>query len=297
MRVVRFLLPTLILVLFASLCASTAAAQTYWVQSADYGAGNRRQDVTNTVRRLVSGPNFRVNNATLGGDPYVGADKTLRIVGRDAQGNVRDFKYGEGSTVNSAMFRGQQWNGGPGNEGNGTKTWWVHRADYGAGNRRQDVTRTVQRLMDGPNFRVNNQTLGTDPYVGADKTLRIQGRNAQGGVRDFTYQEGAMVNTSMFQGSAWNGGGGNGGNRPPGWDNANSLSITSAQWGSGTKYQNVSQRLQNMIRNNRLSVKVTPQNMGGDPTPGVSKTLNVTYRWQGRNLTVSRVEGEMLNLP
>ena len=58
------------------------------MQSADYGAGNRRQDVTNTVRRLVSGPNFRVNNATLGGD-YKGADKTLRIVGRDARGTVR----------------------------------------------------------------------------------------------------------------------------------------------------------------------------------------------------------------
>lgn len=205
MRIVRPLLPAAILFLFASLCASAAVAQTYWVQSADYGSGNRRQDVTNTVRRLVSGPSFRVNNATLGGDPYVGADKTLRIVGRDAQGNVRDFRYGEGSTVNSAMFRGQAWNGGGGSGGNGAKSWWVQRADYGAGNRRQDVTRTVQRLVDGPNFRVNNKTLGTDPWVGADKTLRIQGRNAQGNTREFKYQEGAMVDSSMFRGTTWNG--------------------------------------------------------------------------------------------
>jgi hypothetical protein len=282
-----------VLILFASLCASTATAQTYWVQSADYGAGNRRQDVTNTVRRLVSGPNFRVNNATLGGDPYVGADKTLRIVGRDAQGNVRDFKYGEGSTVNSAMFRGQAWNGSPGNPGNGAKSWWVSRADYGAGSRQQDVTRTVQRLVDGPNFRVNNKTLGTDPWVGADKTLRILARNDRGSTREFKYQEGAMVDSSMFRGSAWNGGGWNGGG---GNNNNFTLQITSARWGSGSNYQNVTQRLQGMVRNNRLSIKVTPQNLG-DPTPGVSKTLIVDYRYQNRQQNVKRVEGEMLNLP
>ena len=89
-------------------------AQTWWVQSADYGAGNRRQDVTNTVRRLVSGPNFTVNNNTLGLDPWKGADKTLRIVARDANGKYRDFSYKEYSTVNSAMFRGAPWNGGGG---------------------------------------------------------------------------------------------------------------------------------------------------------------------------------------
>ncbi len=296
MRGVRPLLSTVILVLFASLFASTAAAQTWWVQSADYGSGNRRQDVTNTVRRLVNGPNFRVNNATLGGDPYVGADKTLRIVARDAQGSIRDFKYGEGSTVNSAMFRGQAWNGGGGNGGgNNAREWFVSSADYGAGNRRQDVTQTVRGLVSGPNFRVNNKTLGTDPWVGADKTLRIQGRDSQGNVREFKYGEGSTVNTYMFRGQPWRGGGGNGGNN--GGNNRNVLNITSAQWGSGTRYQNVSQRLQNMIRNNRLSVLVTPQNMGGDPTPGVSKKLNVTYQWQGRTMNVIRSEGEMLNLP
>ncbi len=65
--------------------------QVWSVQSADYGAGSRRQDVTNTVRRLVSGPNFTVNNQTMGTDPWKGADKTLRIHARDDRGNTRDF--------------------------------------------------------------------------------------------------------------------------------------------------------------------------------------------------------------
>lgn len=291
MRVVRPLLPTVVLVLLTSFCASTAAAQAWWVQSADYGTGSRRQDVTNTVRRLVNGPNFRVNNATLGGDPYVGADKILRIVGRDAQGNVRDFKYSEGSTVNSAMFRGQAWNGG--GVGNGAKSWWVQSADYGAGNRRQDVTQTVRRLVDGPNFRGNNKTLNTDPWVGADKTLRIQGRDAQGNSREFKYQEGSTVSSSMFRATAWNGGGGG---DSGGANNNYILQIISARWGSGSNYQNVTQRLQGMVRNNRLSIKVVPQNLG-DPTPGVSKTLIVDYRYQNRQQNVKRVEGEMLILP
>jgi hypothetical protein len=302
MRVVRPLLHLTVLTFLASLFVSTAAAQSYWVQSADYGSGNRRQDVTNVVRRLVSGPDFRVNNQTMGGDPYVGADKTLRIVGRDAQGNVRDFRYGEGATVNSAMFRAQQWNAGGGGwnggGGNGSQTFQVQTADYGAGNRRQDVTQTVRRLVDGPSFRVNNQTMGIDPWKGADKTLRIQARDDRGNVREFKYPEGATVDSSMFRGGGWSGGrpGWNGGG-PGGPNNNYQLQIISAKWGSGSRFQNVTQQLQGMVNNNRLSVKVSPQSMGGDPTPGASKKVIVDYRYQGRQQTVTRVEGEMLNLP
>jgi hypothetical protein len=300
MRAVRPLLHLVVLTFFASLCVSTAAAQSYWVQSADYGSGNRRQDVTNLVRRLVSGPDFRVNNQTMGGDPYVGADKTLRIVGRDAQGNVRDFKYGEGATVNSSMFRAQQWNGGGGWNGggnNGAQTWQVQNADYGAGNRRQDVTQTVRRLVDGPSFRVNNQSMGIDPWKGADKTLRITARDDRGNVREFKYPEGATVDSSMFRGGGWNGGGGRPGWNGGGNNNGFPLQIISARWGSGSRYVNVTQRLQDMVNSNGLSVKVTPQNMAGDTTPGASKKIIVEYRYQGRQQTVTRVEGEMLNLP
>jgi hypothetical protein len=178
----------------------------------------------------------------------------------------------------------------------GAQTWWVQSADYGAGNRRQDVTSTVRRLVSGSNFRVNNATLGGDPYVGADKTLRIVGRDSTGKVRDFSYKEGSTVNSYMFRGAAWNGGPGWNGS-PGGGQNNYQLQINSARWGSGSRYQNVTSRLQGMVRNNRLSVKVTPQNMGADPTPGVSKTLIVVYRWQGRQQNVTKVEGEMLNLP
>ena len=279
------------------LLGTSAAAQTWWVQSADYGSGQRRQDVTNTVRRLVSGPDFRVNNNTLGSDPYPGADKVLRIVGRDANGKVRDFSYREGSTVNSGMFRGTPWNGGGnggGNGGNNGGQWVVQTADYGAGNRRQDVSNTVKRLVNGPDFRVNNTTMGVDPWKGADKTLRIVARDSRGQQRDFSYNEGSMVNSAMFRGSGWNNGGG--WNGKPGIPNDNALQINSARWGAGARMQNVTARLQGMVRNNRLTIRATPQNLG-DPAPGTSKTLIVNYSYQGLQRSVNRVEGETLSLP
>ena len=74
------LLSVLAIAICAGVGAADAAAQVWWVQSADWGSGNRRQDVTNTVRRLADGPNFKVNNNNMGVDPAVGADKTLRIM-------------------------------------------------------------------------------------------------------------------------------------------------------------------------------------------------------------------------
>src|SRR5689334_3928298 len=77
--------------------------------------------------------------------------------------------------------------------------WQVVRADYGSGNSRVDVTNRVQRLLSG-NGRVpvNNQTMGGDPAVGKDKTLRIAARNVNGANRQFTYKEGESIDASMF---------------------------------------------------------------------------------------------------
>jgi hypothetical protein len=181
------------------------------------------------------------------------------------------------------------------------QTWWVQSADWGAGNQRQDVTNQVRRLVNGPNFRANTANLG-DPAVGRDKTLRIVARDSGGMVRDFNYREGAMVNSMAFTGGPNSGRPGWGGNTQPGWGNnqpGNSygLRIVSAKWGAGRQQQDVTNRLQSMVRNNRISVKVTPQTMGGDPAYGTSKTLTVIYQYQGRQSNTSVPEGAMLNLP
>jgi len=92
---------------------------SWTVQNAQYGTSNRNRNVTTNVRRLANGPNFRVTNDNMGGDPAVGADKTLRITARAPNGTVRTFNYSEGSMVDTQMFSG----GGGGGWGGNNNNW------------------------------------------------------------------------------------------------------------------------------------------------------------------------------
>ena len=178
------------------------------------------------------------------------------------------------------------------------QSWQVMSADYGVNNNRVDVTNTVRRLVNGPNFRVNNTTMGVDPARGKDKVLRIHARSGNGQMRDFNYQEGQTVDSRMFTGGGF-GGGGYPGNYPgnnPG-NQFRNLNIVQASYGSGNRRRDVTSRLQSMVRNNRLSVLVSNSTMGGDPAFNQPKNLQVMYEYQGqrRNRTVS--EGDRLALP
>src|ERR1700739_3597764 len=72
-------------------------------------------------------------------------------------------------------------------------SWWIVRAEYGTRSQHSDVTGILQDLIarGGVNGRVavNNQTMGGDPAVGADKTLHIFARNARNDTREFAFQE------------------------------------------------------------------------------------------------------------
>src|SRR5207245_2081687 len=80
--------------------------------------------------------------------------------------------------------------------------WQIVRADYGFRNQRTDVTDILKDLVGrgGVNGRVvvNNRTMGGDPAVGKDKSLRIFGRNRRNEEREFNYNEGAFVDVRMF---------------------------------------------------------------------------------------------------
>src|SRR3979490_2433176 len=80
--------------------------------------------------------------------------------------------------------------------------WQILRADYGFKNQRNDVTDILKDLLErgGVNGRVavNNQTMGGDPAVGKDKSLRIFARNRRNEERQFDYNEGGFVEARMF---------------------------------------------------------------------------------------------------
>ncbi len=182
-----------------------------------------------------------------------------------------------------------------GSIGASAQTWQVMSADYGVNNNRVDVTNTVRRLVNGPNFRVNNTTMGIDPARGKDKVLRIHARSGNGQMRDFNYQEGQTVDSRMFTGGGF-GGGGYPGNGYPGNQNRN-LRITQASYGAGNRRRDVTNLLQSRVRNNRLNVPVNNNTMGGDPAVGQPKDVQVAYEFQGQRRNVRVREGDNLTLP
>jgi Domain of unknown function (DUF3395) len=176
------------------------------------------------------------------------------------------------------------------------QNWQVMSADYGVNNNRVDVTNTVRRLVNGPNFRVNNTTMGIDPARGADKVLRIHARNPSGQMRDFNYKEGQTVDSRNFTGGGFPGSGYPGGGYPGNPGNRN-LRIVQASYGAGNRRTDVTNRLQSMVRNNRLVVLVNNGTMGGDPAFNQPKNLQVSYEYQGRQRNATMSEGGRLTLP
>ena len=67
------------------------------------------------------------------------------------------------------------------------------KADWGAGNRWQDVTNRVRGCSGERSIMVNNDNMGGDPAYGVMKTLRIQARNSRGQSQQFTIREESMI--------------------------------------------------------------------------------------------------------
>lgn len=203
-----FLIAISILGIGATIFSGGAGAQEdgWQILRADYGFRSQRTDVTDLLRDLLSrgGVNGRVavNNQTMGGDPAVGRDKSLRIFARNRQGQEREFDYNEGSFVDARMFvfRRDDWDDRPavrpgdrpGNYGDHDRdernSLTILRGFYGVQRRTVNVTDLLRsRVREGVlNFRVDNDALGGDPAIGADKVLivvyRFQGQETAAAV-------------------------------------------------------------------------------------------------------------------
>jgi len=177
--------------------------------------------------------------------------------------------------------------------------WQILRADYGFKNQRNNVTDILKDLVErgGVNGRVvvNNQTMGGDPAVGKDKSLRIFARNRRNEEREFNFNEGAFVEARMFmvRREDWD-------DRPPGYgerEDSNGLRIIRAYYGVQGHTVNVTDLLRSRIREGTLSFVVTNSALGGDPAIGADKVLIVVYRYQGNETAAAVREGNTLTIP
>lgn len=178
--------------------------------------------------------------------------------------------------------------------------WRIIRADYGYRDQRTDVTNLLTDLISrgGVNGRlaVNNQTMGGDPAVGKDKSLRIFARNRRNEEREFEYKEGGFLDARMFavRRDDWD-------DRPATYGDRdredNGLRIIRAYYGVQRRTVDVTELLRSRVREGVLSYVVTNSSLGGDPAVGADKVLIVVYRFEGRETAAAVREGNTLTLP
>src|SRR3977135_3239086 len=163
------------------------------------------------------------------------------------------------------------------------ESWRIIRADYGYKNQRTDVTDLLGDLVSrgGVNGRVavNNQTMGGDPAVGKDKSLRIIARSRKYEEREFTFNEGAFVDVRMFDvrpdRDDWDDRGRNGARDRDDW---NGLRVIRAYYGIQGRTVNVTELLRSRVRVGAINFVVTNDALCGDPAVGADKYLIVIYR-------------------
>jgi hypothetical protein len=250
---------------------------------AQYGAGNRWRDVTNTLQNLVSNNqlNVKVNDTNLGGDPAEDQVKELRVEW-EYRGRRQETRLREGEFVNLPGSTGD------GDDDRDSRSLRITKARYGAGRRWLDVTSTLQNLVTNNrlNVKVNNTNMGGDPADDRPKELEVEwtyrGRRQESRLREGEYLD--------LPG---------GGVENDGDDNRNSrgLRIITASYGAGNRWLDVTATLQNLVNNNRLNVKVNNTNMGADPTEDRKKELMIEWEYQGRRQKSRLREGDYINIP
>ncbi|MDP9269246.1 MAG: DUF3011 domain-containing protein [Acidobacteriota bacterium] len=248
-----------------------AAPGTGWdIVRATYGSGNSWVDVTERVRSLVQNDmlNFSVGRDTLGQTGQWGRNRILRLQLRDARGNNRLVIYRDRQQVNLQV--------------NTTylSRLRINRATYGSGYRSADVTARLNSQIQGNqlNLRVNNDTMGGDPAPNQSKTLTVA-YALDSRTNQVVINEGDMLRLNNSTGT-----------------NTGRLQITRAVYGVGSRWADVTNRLNSQIQGNQLRMDVNNDTMGGDPAQNQSKTLRVDYTFDGRTNQVAVNEGDTLQL-
>jgi hypothetical protein len=287
--------------LFA-LSSMIAAAQQYDIQRADYGAGNRRIDVTQRLREVVcSQTRFRMGNSTFGTDPAPDTHKSLRIYARGPNGREQMLEFPESSTIDGSQFycpNAGNWNSGGGDSGQ----YQILHAEYGTERNHVDVTDRLRDLARADRiFRMGNSTFGIDPDPGQIKLLRIYTRGPDGRTRTFDYREGSTVDGAQFTGwgrGDWGGSGWNGGwngDRDRDRDDAGQYVILHAEYGTERNHIDVTDRLRELARSDQ-SFRMGNSTFGIDPDHGRIKTLRIYARGpDGRRRMFEYREGSTID--
>jgi hypothetical protein len=159
----------------------------------------------------------------------------------------------------------------------------ILKASYGNGTTNVDVTKSVaSHIQDGVlNLTVTPDSLNvTDPAPGQQKSLDVNytinnGSNMNQMVRD---NEVLMISA------------------PP-ERKATGLQILKAEYGYSGNFTDVTNAIQDQVRNGSIKLKVGPSTAGiPDPNPNKQKTLSVQYEINGSKNSTDLTDGKMLDI-
>ena len=259
------------------------------ITRAMYGAEGHFVDVTSLLNsNIQSGElSLPVNNATMGGDPAYDRPKTLRVWyrfdGRDLQATVNEKGV---LNLPGAGFRdagGHDYDRDGDRDGDFARRRGLRilRADYGVEGRFADVTqRLASQIQDNRlELDVNNYTMGGDPADHQRKSLAVwYVFNGHAAVENVP--EGGSISlpaeADFFQGR---------------------LRVMRAQYGADFRYFDVTDRLNSLIQNDQLEMRIDNTSMGGDPAPDRPKRLSVVYLFDGAPYRAIVNEHGALELP
>ena len=91
-----------------------------------------------------------------------------------------------------------------------------------------------------------------------------------------------------------------GGDRPPERrenERGSDLRVLNGMWGAPGRGREVTRLLQDRMRDGRLRIRATSEEMGFDPARGQEKMLVVVFEFRGRRQEVRIREGDFLELP
>jgi len=246
------------------------------ITRAQYGAGTRMWDVTDRVRSQMRNNqlSLRVSNDTMGGDPAEGSRKMLTVWytdhGRSAQATINEGDYLNLGMGSAAPPLATQLGG-----------LRILRAEYGVGERLLDVTNRLSAQVQGDqlSLRITNETMGGDPAEEHAKQLTVwywyNGRTARVVVPE--------KSTLALPASSF--------------DAIGNLHVMRAQYGADYRFLDVTRLLNSSMQGDQLTLRITNENMGGDPAPERPKILTVFYVYNGQPARVTVNEKDTLNLP
>lgn len=284
---------TLLCVLAFSAVSLSAQSGRWQLVRAEYGAGNAWMDVTGRVRSLINGDllHIRADNATFGGDPAIGAHKTLRLHVRDDDGHEKTLTFREKEIVELSLSAAEHERGSDRDHERGRLR--ITRASYGSRDRALDVTDLLNSRIEGDRLSlpINNDTMGGDPAQDTRKTLTVW-YSLGGSDLQTSVDEGGMLNLpprgESSDGEPFSG-------EPSRAER--SLQILRADYGADNRFADVTALLSSRVRDGQLSLPVNNDTMGGDPADERHKALSVWYVEDGRPANVVVSEGGYVNLP